>query len=428
MTEHILSIVEVESRLRRSKDTSEAFVLSVNLLRNLFEYDIAMGFIQEGGLKPVAHSDLPHFDTKSPYVKTILKNLTKLGTHAEAEIYPSERLFSAFPSRGIEFVMVVPLVRHSDRKRVGALVFGTKEGFSKEAKVIAEHCAETLVLVLSSLHAVRRIHLPPLLKYGAVLASLTAISMIPVHVSTLGKAQVVAAEPTIVTAPINGIVKKVKVKSNDQVKRGDWLLSFDDIEYRGKQKIAAQTINISASEIVKQERAAFFDPSIKNRLEESRAERAVKSMEYKAISSELKKLTVYAPAEGIVLLDSPLDLIGKPVKAGEKLLSIVTPENVEVEVLVSAHESNVIHLGDKVNIYLDHNPLHPLEGEIYKIYYEPVVAPSNLLSYKAYARLKNIDKTPSIGMCGNMKIKGEEITLFWYLFRKPIAYMRWYFG
>lgn len=428
MKEKLATIVEVESRLRKVKTIHEAYLLGVNLFRMLFSYEMAISFAYHGHLfKAIAHSDIPELNKKSPFITNIAINLKKIDC-SKPTVINSTELSDELKIQGIEYLLLMPLIEHTTKRLQGVIIYGATHGFSKEALVVAEHCSETISLVIATLEKKQIITLPKIVKYSIVISLIFCAMLLPIHISTQGKGQVIAQNPTIVTAPMNGIIKKVAVKSNEQIKVGVPLLWFDDIDIKGKQQIAAQTINISASEIIKQERASFFDPSIKNKLEESRAEKAVKSMEYSAISKELQKLTVYAQKDGMVVLDAPLELIGKPVKTGEKLLSIVEPSKVEIEILVNAFESNVIKIGDTVHIYLDKDPMHPLLGEVYKMYYEPVIAPSGILSYKAFAHLAKGQKIPAIGMCGNIKIKGEKVSLFWYLFRKPIAYLRWYFG
>lgn len=428
MTPQLLATVEIDTILRRAKNGDEALVLSVNLLRKLFPYEMAVAFTYKEGYHPSAHSDIPYIDPKTPFIKEITRYMNRSGKVEEVEIVSAEEISSALPSQGIAFGMVIPIRRYVDKALLGGLLVCSAKGFSKDATVVASHIAETLSLVLGA-HT-PKIHIPWNKRHKLIAAGVVGFLLLAIQMplSTLGNAQVVAKDPLIITAPMNGIIKQVDVKSNDVVKRGDFLLSFDDVEIRGKQQVASETINISAAEVRKQERAAFFDEGIKNRLNESRAENEVKRMEYDAITSQLDRLTMYAPQKGTVVLDDPTALIGMPVKTGEKLLSIVDPQMVHVEILVDAHNANLLNIGDEAHIYLDNDPMDGLSGKITDIAYEPVIAPSNILSYKAYVKLDPDQKPPAIGMCGKAKIKGGSVPLIWYLLRKPIAYARWYLG
>lgn len=428
MNNSLISIFDVDNALRRAKNEQEAFILAVNLLRNLFPYETGIGFSYHQRFQAIAHSDIPTFDQKSSVIQAITKYINKNILSDSAEIFPASDISSDLTKQGMEFVMVVPVKRFVDGKVLGSLIFISTSGFSKDSLVLANHCAETLSLVLGSFGKSSYFPWKNWFRYGIVAAMVGFIFMIKIPMFTLGNAQVIPKDPIIITAPMNGVVKKVNVKSSDIVRKGELLVTFDDIEIRGKQRVAAQTINISASEMVKQERASFFDPGIKNKLEESRAEKAVRSMEYHAITSQLGKLSVSSPSNGTVVLDDPIALVGKPVKAGEKLLSIVNPQNIQVEFYVPVHESNVFKVGSAANIYLDYDPMHPITAVVSDIAYEPIVTSSNILSYKGHLKIDSNQSIPAIGMCGKVKIKDEEATLFWYLFKKPLTYVRWYFG
>lgn len=427
MQDNIASLLDIERKFRHAKTSHESLVLAVNLLRSQFHYQSAVAFAYNGTFKAIAHSDTPYFESHSPLVKNLRRHLGKMKLNNEVVFESSSVFDSEYEKQGLRHAMILPLVKPSDNRLYGAIVFFSDTPFSPENGFIASHWGEVIAHAMASHNKKLAIRGSSTLKVSVAILGLSAIMSIPIPLNSSAKAQVVPYNPHIVTAPMNGIVKSVYVKSNDNVKVGENLLSYDDIDVRGKQRIAAQTVNISASEIVKQERAAFFDPSIRNKLEESKADRAVKSLEYQSISAQLNKLSIRAREAGTVVLDDPLTLIGKPVKAGEKLLSIVNPNEVEIELMLPAHETHAVHKGDKVSVFLDNAPFDPITGNIDRVMYEPIVSASNIVSYKAYVQIKD-NQIPFLGMCGNAKIYGEETSLFWYVFRRPIAFVRWYFG
>ena len=52
------------------------------------------------------------------------------------------------------------------------------------------------------------------------------------------------------------------------------------------------------------------------------------------------------------------------------------------------------------------------------------------LSYRVYAKFDNAEQENNlrIGLQGTAKIYGERVSLFFYLFRKPISYVRQFLG
>jgi len=79
-------------------------------------------------------------------------------------------------------------------------------------------------------------------------------------------------------------------------------------------------------------------------------------------------------------------------------------------------------------LILDINPIKSLKGKILRASYEPYVSPSEVLSYKLIANFEDGKKIPRIGLRGTAKIYGSRVTLFYYLFRKPITFVRQLIG
>ena len=46
------------------------------------------------------------------------------------------------------------------------------------------------------------------------------------------------------------------------------------------------------------------------------------------------------------------------------------------------------------------------------------------MAYRVTAQLVDTNNTPRIGLRGTAKIFGEEVRLFFYLFRKPVIFVR----
>ena len=76
---------------------------------------------------------------------------------------------------------------------------------------------------------------------------------------------------------------------------------------------------------------------------------------------------------------------------------------------------------------LDNKIFETWDAKISEIFYKPQVTPENIVSYKIIADfndLKQNDEIPKIGLRGTAKIYSQNVTLFFYLFRKPITSLR----
>ena len=87
--------------------------------------------------------------------------------------------------------------------------------------------------------------------------------------------------------------------------------------------------------------------------------------------------------------------------------------------------------GAVVKAFFDNDPTNSWSGKVKYISYKPELTEENILSYKITADFENINENnyiPSIGLRGTAKIYSNEVTLFFYLFRKPITSIRQWIG
>ena len=70
-----------------------------------------------------------------------------------------------------------------------------------------------------------------------------------------------------------------------------------------------------------------------------------------------------------------------------------------------------------------------LHKKLLRASYQPSLSPEGILSYKLTASYEgDANKLPRIGLRGTAKVYGSEVSVFYYLFRKPITFMRQLIG
>lgn len=76
------------------------------------------------------------------------------------------------------------------------------------------------------------------------------------------------------------------------------------------------------------------------------------------------------------------------------------------------------------------DPLDALHAVVRHAAYEPQRTPEDVLAYRLVATLAAADGAapPRIGMRGTARIYGERVSLFFYLFRRPITSLRQWLG
>ena len=119
-----------------------------------------------------------------------------------------------------------------------------------------------------------------------------------------------------------------------------------------------------------------------------------------------------------------LTIIGGCNKKGE-------PENIELKIMLPVSEAIFLEENAQIKAFFDNDPTNSWLGKIKYISYKPELTEQNILSYKIIANFDDIKENgyiPSIGLRGTAKIYSKKVTLFFYLFRKPITATRQWIG
>jgi hypothetical protein len=189
-----------------------------------------------------------------------------------------------------------------------------------------------------------------------------------------------------------------------------------------------QEQRIIETELLQAQQSSFNSSEDKAML--ARLQGRIKLAKEKTIYQKLllDKTTVFAPSNGIAVIKDKSLIIGKPFQIGETIMMIADPNKILVEIMVPVKDSITIKKEAKVNIYLDSDPLNVMKAKVIKYSYEPEMTSQNILAYRVTAILIDENIYPRIGLRGSAKIFGDEVRLYFYLFRKPIIFLRQTFG
>ena len=132
---------------------------------------------------------------------------------------------------------------------------------------------------------------------------------------------------------------------------------------------------------------------------------------------------------GIATFTDKRDWEGKPVSAGEAIVSVANPENVQFSLDLPVKDSIVLEKGAQVKIFLDSDPLKPLDAVLIDASYRAQPDKRDILSYTVRAELADDTETlPRIGVQGTAQVFGEKASLAYVIFRRPITAVRQYTG
>ena len=207
------------------------------------------------------------------------------------------------------------------------------------------------------------------------------------------------------------------------VRKGEPLFGLDEAQISSRLDVAQQALLTAEAEYRQSAQLALGDARSKaqlaalvGRIEEKRAE-----AQY--LNDQRDRSRVLAPADGMILFDSPSEWLGKPVQTGERVMRIAQPDEVEIEAWVPLGDAIPLQEGAAVKLYLAANPMAGIEGELRYMAYDASARPDGSYAYRVRAVMSS-DEKARIGLKGTAKLQGNWTPLAYWVLRKPWAVVR----
>jgi hypothetical protein len=246
----------------------------------------------------------------------------------------------------------------------------------------------------------------------------------PVRLSVMAPAEVVPVNPTVIRAPIDGVLESFFVTPNVAVTAGQRLFTYDSASLVSRLEVAKQALASAEAEYRQAATLSLNEDKSKATLALLEAKIAQKRVEYDYLAGQHHKSVVSATVPGVVLLDDPTEFIGKPVTTGERVLSIASERDVEIQAWLAPGDMIDLEPDDEVKLYLNPNPFNPARGKVRYAGYEPVQQPDGQFAYRLRATFTSTDRLPRLGLKGVAQVSGRFVPLAYWVFRKPLALIR----
>lgn len=426
----LLALLELQELARKSESAANLSFVMVNDTRELVRYRQAVLFI---GGKVGAVSGVIAPEANAPF--TLWLNRAFGGLEGEAP----RAMQAETDGDGQEwaewlppFAAWVPLVGPGGRP-LGALLFARDEPWDDAELTLLERAAGLFALIWS-------VHDRPSVwrrwrgvlggsrwRKAAAAAALVAL-MLPVRLSVLSPAEIVAHDPAILRAPIDGVVERVHVLPNQAIAEGQLVAELDRTTLLGRQEVARKALTTAQAEFDQATQQSFFDPKakgqvavIKSRIDERTADLAL-------IEDQMARSQLRAPRAGVAVLDDPSEWIGRPVTVGEKVVAVADPADVEVEAWLVPSDVIALKPGDPLTLFLNTDPLDPVAATLAYVTFEASLRPDGTLAHRIRARIVEGESRPRLGLKGTARLDGERVPLVYWLFRRPLATVRQYVG
>ncbi len=435
----VTKLLQIEQQVRCCETATELNFVMVNASRNLVVYEQAtyLAGNELEALKLQALSDVPLVDRTTPFsawieqVASLLDRSEQGGKVHEISVnnWPNELKKEVNEFTPPHMLWLPLFIPSKPNERVGVLVLAKSTPWSDKEIGLLQHLSSSYA------HAMQLFIIKSGWKYffkkaqtkktqSLILVALLAISFIPVRLAVLAPSEIIAKDPHLVMSAIAGVVSQVLVKPGDKVSIGRPLVLMDKTDLQGSYDIALRELQRAKAELRTSEQAGYVDRKAKSQLVELESQVALKQIELNYVKAKLAQTDIHAKKAGLVVLDDPEKWKGRPVVVGERIFLIADPANVELEVMLPVKDAISLNHGDRVTFYLDTDPLNPIQFSVNYSSFESSLTPNQTIAYRINADINEFETAPRIGLRGVAKLYGEEVTLAYYVFRRPITFVR----
>ena len=314
---------------------------------------------------------------------------------------------------------------------IGAVIYVRDEPWEQEDTFLLHLVHNSLAHSIRALQPIKRRLLGNVAQlgrvrtwiYAALVLAVLFLLSLPIPLSVLAPAEIVALNSEVVTAPLDGVIKQFHVQPNQSVSQGQLLFSLDDRTLRNRKAVAEQALVVARTNVLTAERKAITDPKSKAELPLLEGRVREKQAELRLIEEGLSRIDVFAAHDGVIIYSDPNDWLGKPVVTGERIARLAQPDDLGVLIWVAVADGFALEPGSAIRVFLQTDPLKPLSATLTETSYQATLSPDNIASYRVRGRLIE-DHDIHIGLQGVAKILGEKRPVAYWMFRRPLGALR----
>lgn len=438
----IAALLSFEQQLRMAEDRTQLAHTIVNQAHTCLPYMQAVLLSLRGRrLEALAASDIPTVDHTAPFFTWVeglaqyVDDQADQGVQILSTADVSDELAAQWNSLTSAHLLWIPLHHPAAGDTAEAvLLLSRADRWSDDDKQLAEHLSGSIG---HALFALRRCHWSGLFwsalrqrrAVALLMVALFATMWLPVRLSAVAPVEVIARDPHVVSAPIDGAVREVLVMPNQLVQAGDLLVQLEDSELASAHEVAERALLVARAELKTVQQGGFVDATQKARLAELESTVRLRAAEVEQAAQRLRKTQIRAATDGVVVLSDRNEWKGRPVRVGERIMLLADAKRVELNIMLPVKDSIALRQDAEVAVFFDNNPLQARHGNVVRAGYEPQRTPDDQIAYRLSAHLdEDAMPPPRIGLRGTARVYGDSVHLFFYLFRRPITAVRQYLG
>jgi hypothetical protein len=436
----LAALLKLEDDVRRAANEFELAYLMANETRKLTRAQqvFVMSVPTTGASTVETVSSYANVDRAAPLIQWVERIVRRLRSDADA-MSIQEFTTAAYSEPGEEMLRTYPLgellwVPLKDRSGhlMSGLLLAREIPWLDADIAVAKRLADAYAFALAAFRNHRRsfaaLRPNKYWLFGAAVVT-GALALWPVSLTTLAPLEIGAKDAFIVTAAIDGAVDDIIVSPNASVSEGQLLGRLADTMLRNRLEVAEREVLVAEAKLKKASQLAFVDVRGRHELAISTAELELKTAERETAKAMLARTEFKAPRAGLAVFSDKKELIGKPVAVGERIMEIADPAKFEARIDVPVADAIILRNGARAKLFLDSDPLRPLEAKVVRSDYHARVHDGDILAFRVTAEVDGAPQhRPRLGVRGTAQLFGDNVSLGFYLFRRPIAALRQWTG
>lgn len=264
--------------------------------------------------------------------------------------------------------------------------------------------------------------------FSALAAALALLCFYRLPLRIVAPCEVAPAKLVPVNAPLDGVIREVRVTPGQEVTAGDVLYIYDGEVARRELEASAKQVEVTRSDLERAAAAARTDVNARAEAVMLENRLSLDIVRRDAVASRVEKLTVSAPEAGIVVMDNPAEFPGRPVAVGEAVVKIADPSGSLLRIRLPQDDRITFDPSLPVRVVLNANSASTPTAELSYVAPHATAGDDGVYGFMAEAVWTEQPPGVHLGQKGTAILYGEKAPLGYWLFRKPLATLRGFFG
>jgi hypothetical protein len=299
--------------------------------------------------------------------------------------------------------------------------------------LLCRHYSESLQYALSnrkknvikSLVGKKSIFKPSRIILGLLFIFVICLFVVKVRENISAEAEIIPEVEHIYYAPFDGIIDNCfGNKSGMFIKKGTPVLKYDNEELIFKQLAAENEYSKIKTKLDLIQNESFNDISKRGQVKLLTLQKERTKIDIDRSRWMLDKSEMKAEISGILDIGDADKLVGRAVRAGEKLFEIVSTQDMIALAYLDERNASVMGESSTVTLYLRNRPETPIECKVERISPKPILTEKRVFCYLIRLKLVDAPKDIICGQRGYARISGPRIRLGYYLFRNVVLWWR----